>query len=208
MLKLTNSANPESLDQIRMTIKENENFHLTSFSKLFYLIHQFRNQMREIRKTSRWKNQPWANWWRKLEEIAQKGKSRKWCQVVQQNINGIVKKFFVDWQSYQNFPWKGKQQSHFPSSQDPSSSASSHSKTWKNFFQFNISPKNLIFFFFHVFLRLSYHKLFAIDVWWSKILGALFRLQRFGCDVKTFNRKKAFASLFALQGQKNELKGC
>lgn len=92
----------------------------------------------------------------------------------------------------------------FPSSQDSSSSASSHSETWKIFFQFNISPKesNLLP-FFHVFLRLSYHKLFAIDVWWSKILGAIFRLQRFQMWCENIQSEiRAFASLFASQRPK------
>ena len=174
-----------------MTIKENENFHLTSFLSLSIWFTNFgikceRSGRRRDEKINLEQIDE-GNWKKLLRRENLESDVMSFSKISME----LWRKFNVERQSYQNSTNSRKENNNHisPSIQDPSSSASLHSETWKFFFQFNISPKNLIFFFFHVFLRLSYHKLFAIDVWWSKILGAIFRLQRCGCDVKTFNRK-------------------
>lgn len=197
------SDNQRKSTIIRKDHKDNEhnekNFHLTSFqSFLSSWFANFRIKCEWSKKTTEKENQPWANWRRKLEDELSK----------ETKLGSDVKILFMKFEWKREKLWKltklwkvpTKNNNHISSStQDSSSAAFSHSHEK---FSFNLTfPRRIEFSFSHVFVRLSYHKLFAIDVWWSKILGAIFRLQRFWCE-NIQSEIRAFASLFALQDEK------
>lgn len=135
----------------------------------FPLPFPFHNQMWKIRQKGGERNQPWVNWWRKLEEIAHEEHLNPMSQGRRSNLFGKFSDKFISTikKNRQSYVAVGERQdrNHIFLSQRNSTSVQICFLAFMKNFQFIlVNAIFLLYLLIRFYFILSYHKLFGIDV--------------------------------------------